>query len=273
MRLFATVLVLAALFACPALAVVDESSSDAGWSYIEPVPGDTWLGSRDVLFDNGPLVNSPGTGVGGADESVLQNLSLGMNTLGAGHQYTLQYRVADDFVIPAGEVWNVMGITFFAYQTGAPTNPSPITGVYFEIYDAMPPAGNVVGGNIASNGLASTAWSNIYRVTEATTGAATDRAIFANQTSMTPVLLGPGTYWVAWMTSGNLSSGPWAPPVTINGQTTTGNALQSLDAGATYAALTDTGTLTPQGLPFLVQGTLETTAVANSSWSELKALY
>ena len=270
MRLFATVLVLAALFVCPALAAVNESSIDAGWSYIEPVPGDTWLGSRDVLFDNGPLVNSPGTGVGGADESVLQSVSLGMATLGFGHQFPLGYRVADDFVIPAGEVWNVTGITFFAYQTGAPTNPSPITGVYFEIYDAMPPAGNVVGGNIANNALASSAWSNIYRVTEATTGSATDRAIFANQTTMTPVQLGPGTYWVAWSTAGTFASGPWAPPITINGMSTTGNGFQSLDAGATYASLLDIG---GQGLPFLIQGTLQTTATANSSWSELKALY
>ncbi|MEZ4642505.1 MAG: hypothetical protein R3E31_07155 [Chloroflexota bacterium] len=35
-----------------------------------------------ILYDNGTLVNSPGTGAGGADESVLQSTSLTMNTLG-----------------------------------------------------------------------------------------------------------------------------------------------------------------------------------------------
>ncbi|MFQ5585069.1 MAG: M4 family metallopeptidase, partial [Calditrichia bacterium] len=34
-----------------------------------------------LLYNNGPLINSPGTGVGGADESVLQTTSLGMITL------------------------------------------------------------------------------------------------------------------------------------------------------------------------------------------------
>lgn len=41
------------------------------------------LASGAVLYDNGPLVNSPGTGVGGLDESVLQG-NLGMTTLGFG---------------------------------------------------------------------------------------------------------------------------------------------------------------------------------------------
>ena len=54
-----------------------------------------------VLYDNGPLVNSPGTGVGGADESVLQNNTLGMGTNGLGHQLRL-YRMADDFTVPVG---------------------------------------------------------------------------------------------------------------------------------------------------------------------------
>ena len=47
---------------------------------------------------------------------------------------------------------------------------------------------------------------------------------------------------------------PWAPPIAILGQATTGNALQSLDGGVTYAALQDSGTLTDQGLPFVIYG-------------------
>ncbi len=38
--------------------------------------------------------------------------------------------------------------------------------------------------------------------------------------------LAQGTYWVQSATDGSLASGPWAPPITILGQTTTGNALQ-----------------------------------------------
>ena len=42
--------------------------------------------SGAVLYNNGPLVNNPGGGVGGADESVVQNTSLGMTSWGLGHQ-------------------------------------------------------------------------------------------------------------------------------------------------------------------------------------------
>ena len=46
-----------------------------------------------------------------------------------------------------------------------------------------------------------------------------------------------GTYWVDWQADGTLASGPWAPPVSILGQTTTGNALQFTSTG--WAAVTD----------------------------------
>ena len=52
-----------------------------------------------MLFDNGPLVNSPGTGVGGTDESVLQNITLGMTNFGFAHQRSSGNRVADDFTV------------------------------------------------------------------------------------------------------------------------------------------------------------------------------
>ncbi len=70
--------------------------------------------SGKVLYDNGPLINSAGTGAGGADESVLQSFSLGMNILGFGHQFSVFNLVADDFTV-SGKVWNVDTIAFFAY--------------------------------------------------------------------------------------------------------------------------------------------------------------
>ncbi len=66
----------------------------------------------------------------------------------------------------------------------------------------------------------------------------------------TPVTLPAGTYWVEYQFGGTLASGPWAPPVSIVGQTTTGNALQKTSTG--WAAAVD-GTF-PQGVPFLIFG-------------------
>jgi hypothetical protein len=53
-----------------------ESVDDAepGVSKPSPLTEFEWL--EAVLWDNGPLVNCVGCGVGGADESVLQSISL-----------------------------------------------------------------------------------------------------------------------------------------------------------------------------------------------------
>ena len=78
-----------------------------------------------------------------------------------------------------------------------------------------------------------------------------------------------GTYWVAWQTDGTLSSGPWAPPVTILGQTTTGNGQQSITGGP-YAPVSDVG---GQGFPFIIEGQSGPISVESSSWTQVKALY
>jgi hypothetical protein len=268
-RYFIAMMILATMFVCPVLANVNESI-DAGWKFIEPVQVDLWQGNRDVLYDNGPLMNSAGTGVGGADESVVQNVSLGMTLYGFGFQLSAANLMTDDFEIPAGDSWNIEGVTIFGYQTGSTTN-STITGVYFEIRDAMPPGGNVVGGGIANNGLVSSAWTGMYRVLEDTSGQSADRPIMASEASMTPVTLGPGTYWLIFQKDGSLSSGPWAPPITITGEPETGNGMQSVDGGVSYLPALD-GVFV-QGMPFLIHGTGGTTAATASSWGVVKALY
>jgi hypothetical protein len=95
-------------------------------------------------------------------------------------------------------------------------------------------------------------WPNLYRVLD-TALTNTDRppmAVVANIGTLLP----PGTYWIQWQLGGSASfSGPWVPPITILGQTTTGNALQNTSTG--WAALVDGGTATPQGLPFIIDGT------------------
>ena len=256
MRVFKIFAIVALVAVMPVAADQSFEPVTAGSGYVAPDPGaPLWAGPRAVLYDNGPLLTSPGTGVGGADESVLQNNTLLMTTLGAGHQFALGYRVADQFTIPAGETWDITNITTFAYQTGSSTT-STMTQVSIEIRDAMPPSGAVVFGDTSTNYLGTTAWTNIYRVSESSTGTSSDRPIMA-QVNDVVVTLGEGTYWVSWSTDGSLASGPWAPPITITGQTTTGDGLQSLDGGASYAALTDGGTLTPQGLPFIVEGTIQ----------------
>jgi hypothetical protein len=202
-----------------------------------------------VLWDNGPMVTHPG-GCSGVDASRLQT-DLGMNTLGFGHQVIYGYHMADDFTVTNPLGWQIDQITFFAYQTNAPSDPSPITGVYYQIWDGPPddPASSVVFGDLVTNRLISSTFTNIQR-DSGTSPCANNRYIFADVTSA-GVILPPGSYWIDWMTDGVLSSGPWIPPITILGEITTGNAMQYTTG---WAAALDSGTATQQGMPFIIEG-------------------
>jgi hypothetical protein len=208
--------------------------------------------SRTLLYDNGPFINSPGTGPNGTDQSILQNVTLGMNTLGAGIQFASGNRMADDIVVD--QTWTVETITVYAYQTGSPTT-STMTGGYVQVWDGDPAAGGqVIWGDIVTNRMASTAWTNSYRLSEGTPG--TTRPNMSIVMATPGLVLEPGTYWIDYTLAGSLASGPWAPPITVNGQAVTGNAKQFLGSSSTWQDFLDTGTGTPaQGLPFLIEGT------------------
>jgi len=211
-------------------------------------PATVWKAPADVLYDNGPLVTHPGAGAGGADASALQT-ALGLTTYGAGNQLSAGNRVADDFTVPAGG-WTIDSITFFGYQTGS-TTTSTMTSINLRIWDGVPGAAgsNVVFGDTATNRMTSSSWANMYRVLD--TGLTdTARPVMAS-TAAVDTFLPAGTYWVDWQVGGTLSSGPWAPPISIVGQTTTGDAWQYTVDG--WAPLMDE--TYAQGLPFIIEGT------------------
>lgn len=225
-----------------------------------------------VIWDNGPLVTHPGGGYSGNDLSVLQT-SLGLNTDGFGHSHATPNRVTEEFTLSGPEDWTIESLTFFAYQTSTYTYPpaSTLTGVYVRILDGPPnnPASNLVFGDTATNRMTSTSWTNIYRAIDTNSSDAT-RPIMAANVAV-GISLSPGTYWIDWSVSGSVSSGPWAPPITILGQTVTGNAMQTTDNGTTWEPALDTGAGTQQGLPFLVRGCPSTGWLWNQPSSSVAA--
>jgi|GEM_PF-1634623 len=229
-----------------AMEVVGGSETPASLTAPAPV---VVFAPEAVLYDNGPLITHPTGGASGAAASALQT-ALGMSTYGFGHNQAISYSVADDFVVPAPG-WQVNSLTFFAYQTGSST-ASTITGVYYRIWDGDPrnATSNIVFGDLTTNRMTATTWSGIYRVQDSSL-TNTQRPIMAN-TASGGFVLPPGHYWVEWGLTGSLASGPWVPPITILGQTTTGDALQNQNG--TWVALADDGTNTPQGLPFIIEG-------------------
>jgi hypothetical protein len=263
-------LVLAAMVVTPALASnVAESIRDNVPPDYTPYPlGEGVSPTTVVLFDNGPLVNCAGCGAGGADESVLQT-ALGMTLFGFGHQHALGYAIADGFDVTDGAGWIVDNAHTWSYQTGS-TTTSTLTGVFITLYDGIPGGGGLpVWGDYTTNLMTSTAWDNLYRVTDTTSGT-TNRPVM-EQVSAINQCLNPGSYWMGWNTDGTLSSGPWVPPVTINGQLVTGDGVQSLDGGVTWAPALDVGS--QQGIPFLLEGTVGCggTPVEAVSWSKLRS--
>jgi hypothetical protein len=266
LSVFFLVVALILLFVIPASADgPDPSAADTtanetvGAAVVSPLSASGPTGT--ALYDNSQLVNCAGCGVGGADESVLQSTSLLMSLFGFGHQLAAGNRMADDFTVPAGAGWDVTGFGFYAYQSFAGTT-STITAVNYRIWDGEPGnGGSVIYGDNTTNQMVATGWTNIYRVTETTTGGNTDRAIMWTETSAVLTEgagfhLAPGTYWVDWQSDGSAASGPWAPPITVSGACVTGNGLQSVtDNGATWAPAIDTGSGCAQGLPFQVFGT------------------
>lgn len=199
-----------------------------------------------ILYSNGPISNSTGTGAGGADESILYNVTLGMGIYGFGHQSPNSFRIADDFVLNVAT--NLRQVIFYAYQTGSSTT-STITGATLQIWKGKPgePGSTVVWGDTTTNILDTTAWTGVYRILENTPGD-TLRPIMSNLVNVGHVLL-PGTYWLDWDATGTLGSGPWAPPIAGDGITAgTGDAIQFTGS---WAPVID---VEPQGFPFEIVG-------------------
>ncbi len=205
--------------------------------------------SVPVLYNNGPLFNSYGTGDGGANESIYYQGGTG--TFGSGCQYSSGIYLADDFMVPSGRVWSVASMNFYAYQTNS-TNLSTITGIYVRIWNGKPgEAGSgVIWGNLTTNRFESSSFTNVYRVLAANGGAS--RPCMKVIAKTPGLMLTSGSYWVEWSCVGTVSlSGPWAPPV-VTQDNVTGNAVQTNDYGVTYNDVLYNNYA--QGFPFLVNG-------------------
>jgi hypothetical protein len=204
------------------------------------------------LFDSRALmITNPGGGFGGADGSVLQGSSTSFGATATGN-----FRLAEDFEVPAGG-WTLTGVTVYAYQTqGTPSTTSTLTGMTLRIWDGDPSVGTstILFGDTTTNVLTSSVFSGIFRASS-TTPTNGQRAVMGATAGNLSVALPAGTYWVDFAVTGSVASGPFAPFVTIPGQNASGNAKQqTVDAG-TWALIVDTGSTFNQTLPLTLTGT------------------
>ncbi|MFO7680897.1 MAG: choice-of-anchor J domain-containing protein, partial [Chloroflexota bacterium] len=246
------------------------SGANSDYIGIDTVSFDSSYVPPTVLYDNGPFITSFGDGPAGSDVSLLQNVSLGLTTLGAGVQFLdpgPHNRIADEFEVTTPGGWTVNNVVFYGYQTGS-TTTSSFTGVNYRIWDGPPndPNSNIVFGDTATNRFEYTAWAGAYRYAENAIGNTTRPVM--QIVGESGIHLMPGTYWLDWQLAGTIASGPWQPPITIIGQNTTGNAMQMLAAG--WTPFVDGGAGTPaQGAPFQLWGETVCDNPSDVSWISL----
>lgn len=241
-----------------------------------------------VIYNNGRMAADPvplGTGAvsqsgvaapAGTQWSEVQNNAGNMtesNTVAGFSIFTnaaltSDFRGADDFTVPAGQTWEITGADFYAYRTGNNITTSPFGQLNFQIWNGRPGDGgsSVVFGDTTTNVLATSTFSNLYRVFNTVvpppgTAPGTTRPIWENHANVAGLSLPAGTYWIDWgyrMTTDTFTS--FTPSVTAVGDRSggvIGNARQS-NLGA-WADVIDAGNPATapdvaQDLPFRLHG-------------------
>lgn len=199
-----------------------------------------------LLYDNGPIFNSAGTGAGGADESYpvspVSNLAIASST---------PARIADDFII-TDNAWDIDSISFFDIIPFCPVNQFAYSAYYVRIWNGKPGenGSHVVWGDRTNNKLSSTVWSNAYRVDPQYPGSTT-YPIFKNTCSTEGLILNAGHYWVEAQAYSSEVPTTYAPPVATM-HPATGNATwlnEKTNVWQDWQSNTY-----PLGMPFLVFG-------------------
>ncbi len=198
-----------------------------------------------------------------------------LGTLGfSGYYNTAQsnnFALADDFVVPVGETWNISSLEFLGYQTSYAGATIPIDGLRVQIWNGDPSLGTstVVAGDMTTNVLhaASSGEEFVYRTATATS---TARKVWKFTASLT-ASLPAGTYWVEYQVHAINDAAIFLPPVTIlnTSSNPAWNAKQR--TATTWANLIDTGNASNLSLPFRINGAI--LGLGSNAFSSKIAIY
>ena len=189
---------------------------------------------------------------------------------------TNNLQLADDFTVPAGQIWNITSVEVFAYQTATTAVGLPQDILRVQIFSSDPsvPGAVSVAGDMTTNvlDLVNSEEAFMYRIfnsaVPAVTATGTTRKIWKLQGNITAALPA-GTYWVVYQLHPTNDGGSFLPPVTINGNRglPTWNAKQNTIASTTvgavlgWANIVDGGNPAtaadfPQDMAFNINGTI-----------------
>lgn len=211
--------------------------------------GDTDQGVLN-LWDNGTFVTQFQGGCANDDISVIEPPS----TSGGFNTRVSEFRKADDFSVPTGQVWQILDARWYLHQTDSNPN-EPITAAYVQVWDGPPGDGGTrIAGDMTTNRLIASEFMQIYRVTQANQTSCS-RAVKRITVDMSWLRnLSAGSYWIELGAEGNPSfSGPFAIP-TVPRNEATDNARSFQVSTNTWSAAIDSTSGLPYDLPFELTG-------------------
>jgi len=90
------------------------------------------------------------------------NTTIGSGASGDG---TSNLRIADDFIVPAGQQWQITQFHIYGYQAGYTGTTSPFNGIRVQVWNGNPSvAGStIIFGDLTTNRLLTSFDSLIYR--------------------------------------------------------------------------------------------------------------
>lgn len=180
------------------------------------------------------------------------------------------FALADDFIVPAGEIWNITSFDFYCYQTNYAGTTPPIDALRIQIYNGDPSAGGTsVVGDLTTNVYDETNSADglMYRTFNTATPApgtapGTTRKIWRVRGNITASLQ-PGTYWVVYQGHATSDTAFFWPAATVVGSRTLPgwNAKQLNVTTAAWTTILDGGNPAAapdvqQDFPFEINGTV-----------------
>ncbi len=208
---------------------------------------------------------------------------------------TSVFQLADDFVVPNGQQWNISSFNFFVYQNSYTGSSIPVEQLRIQIWNGDPSlaSSSVVFGNMTNNVLDASGGGNTftYRITNSFIGSPAlapnlNRVIWKIKGNVN-VTLTPGTYWVVYQyqaTNGGITT--FSPTVTVpDSRGLAGwNAKQNFIANVTpgqalgWTNVVDVGNPStaadfPQDLPFEINGSTSCLSTNDNDFSASIALF
>lgn len=188
---------------------------------------------------------------------------------------SLNYALADDFIVPEGQIWSITSFDFFCYEPIYSGSVPPINQLKIRLYNSDPslPSSTPIAGDLTTNVYDATNSENafVYRIFNATVPSPQQpnfsRKVFKVRGNLNSTLPA-GHYWVEFQVHATDNTEIFFPPVTVLGSRTVAGANSKINVIASFFPSDvlgwgnnlDSGipTSAPDvtlALPFLVNGT------------------